>query len=153
MSPRRESVSTKRSNELTPEEIKFSLSKLRSIKYFFAVLIFLKRVRILEDTGCWIISKDWSNYTSFNKQVAHRFSYLVFVGDILNGNYICHHCDRKGCVNYNHLYQGSPSDNMTDWKLKKSNYLDKRRQDMLTLRDRTGKAYDSDKTIKPWHLY
>lgn len=72
---------------------------------------------ISEDKGCWI-TKDWSVYRQFrlnNKNLrAHRFSYLIFNKPINPKLFICHHCDRPGCVNPYHLFAGTQSDNMKD---------------------------------------
>jgi len=75
----------------------------------------LKRVIVLEDKDCWSISEDWSVYTSFNKQPAHRYSFSVFNPDIIiEGWFICHKCDRPGCVNPHHLFRGTQKDNIRD---------------------------------------
>lgn len=44
----------------------------------------------------------------------HKISYLVFVGDIKEGNVICHKCNIKACANPHHLFEGSLSDNTKD---------------------------------------
>lgn len=44
----------------------------------------------------------------------HRFSYMHFVGEIEEGNFICHHCDNPICSNPKHLFQGTNQDNIQD---------------------------------------
>jgi len=68
-----------------------------------------RRVRVLPDKGCWVLSEDWSTYTGLHRQV-----YAAFVGPLIIGKEICHHCDRRGCINPDHLFQGTHSDNMKD---------------------------------------
>lgn len=48
----------------------------------------------------------------------HRFSYLIHVGPIPKGHFVCHHCDNMRCVNPKHLFIGTQKQNMKD-KVKK----------------------------------
>lgn len=85
-----------------------------------AIEIINRHVQKDPDTGCW----DWKS--SLNGKgygqitfrgwhgTAHRFTYRVFRGSIKDGAWILHHCDNRRCVNPDHLYQGTPSDNRKD---------------------------------------
>lgn len=48
------------------------------------------------------------------KMGAHRASYIIHVGEIPSGLVVCHKCDVKCCVNPQHLFVGTSSDNMQD---------------------------------------
>ena len=86
---------------------------------------------IIDDAGCWLwqgaikntsgrsLAYGWITYC--NKQMnAHRAAWLVNFGDIPDGMFVCHKCDVPRCVNPQHLFLGSPSENMRDmWKKKR----------------------------------
>jgi hypothetical protein len=78
--------------------------------------------------GCWLwnghISKKTgyciSKYRSIQKK-AHAFSYETFKGNISEGLCICHKCDVRHCVNPDHLWTGTHSDNIQDCIIKHRN--------------------------------
>jgi len=78
-------------------------------------------VKLVEEPikKCWFIrDRDWSNYTTIKGLAAHRVSYSATIGPLKVGMEICHRCDRPGCINPKHLFQGTHSDNIQDARKK-----------------------------------
>jgi hypothetical protein len=93
---------------------------------------FYDKVMPEPNTGCWF----WTGATKeFGYGViglgrrkdgtakAHRVSWELHRGPLNAGDCVLHRCDQPLCVNPNHLYCGTLSDNMKDCVRKGRNFL------------------------------
>ena len=77
------------------------------------------------NTGCWLWTGylSGSGYARFNvgnaKHIqASRYSWELHKGPIPDGLQACHICDVRCCVNPDHLFLGTQSDNLNDMEQK-----------------------------------
>lgn len=85
------------------------------------VAVFWSRVDVREPGDCWLwkggVFKP-NGYGAFRydgkTQSAHRFAAILRYGTIPRGLVVCHRCDVPSCVNPEHLFLGTYTDNMQD---------------------------------------
>jgi hypothetical protein len=81
----------------------------------------------VDERGCipWLGRLDKDEYGAITirgvRWVASRLCWRLFRGPIPAGKYICHKCDTPRCVNIDHLFVGSPTDNSRDMVSKQRN--------------------------------
>lgn len=87
------------------------------------------------NSGCWLWTGDIANnygtfaYDSFGPRKrrlksrirAHRLSYLMKHGELSDDLWVLHKCDTPLCVNPDHLFAGTNTDNVKDRQLKHRN--------------------------------
>jgi hypothetical protein len=88
---------------------------------------FMANVSPEPNTGCWLwlgyaTSRGYARFNLGGHQGRHvpayRFSYEAFVGPIPAGMLACHKCDVPQCVNPDHIFIGTQTDNMRDCAIK-----------------------------------
>lgn len=104
---------------------------------------FDEKYQAVTESGCWLwmAAVSSSGYGAIKlgrgMQLAHRVSWMIHRGSIPPGSLVCHRCDTRSCVNSDHLFLGSPQDNMDDMRNKgRQDYPAGQRHSHAALSDR-----------------
>lgn len=78
----------------------------------------LSRIKYENDCWLWTGSVNDDGYGNIwigkSCKKTHRVSYILFKGDIPDKMCVCHKCDKRSCINPEHLWIGTHKDNMND---------------------------------------
>lgn len=85
-----------------------------------------KSYAVNEETGCWIWTQLRGGRYGIvympslkNSLYAHRAAFMLKTGEEVPDKFlVCHKCDTPACINPDHLFAGTSSDNQQDMKQK-----------------------------------
>lgn len=79
---------------------------------------FWSKVDTSGDCWVWTAERTKDGYGRFalhgRSRRAHRVAYLLCIGQIPDGLFVCHRCDNPPCCNPAHLFLGTDLDNVND---------------------------------------
>ena len=111
---------------------------------FIRSLDHIKQQCVVDKNDCWLWQRNYAGsgaqYAVYGKTGRTRIARVAWElktnCKMAEDNDACHTCDNKSCVNPDHIYEGTRSENMKDWH-------DSRRKGGLTWK---GSPYTTAKT-------
>ena len=99
--------------------VSHKVSRVERIKHFWL------HVSMRDENECWLWKTNSSSNSRYGKfsytlygvaieKGAHVFSYMLHIGKVPRGKFVCHTCDVPKCVNPKHLFLGDALSNMQD---------------------------------------
>lgn len=94
-------------------------------------------------------------------ETAHRLSYSLYKGPLLDGEVVRHSCDNRGCFNPAHLEQGSQEENHQDMCTKKRHCygesrknakLDEEKVGLIRRSSKSSQALAKDFGVSSWTI-
>ena len=83
---------------------------------------FMAKVEVTHHCWNWVGAKRWVGYgvigSNGKTPTSSRVAYELFKGEIPDGFCVLHTCDNPACVNPDHLWLGTQSNNIVDMVLK-----------------------------------
>lgn len=105
---------------------------------------------MIASCGCWLwLASENKGYGQIGMRKgerpieAHRASWLIHRGEIPDGLFVCHRCDVPACVNPDHLFLGSNTDNRRD-SVEKQRHAHGESQGPAKLTDQAVRAIRAD---------